>query len=276
MELARTSFGAIEFRRAGEGTKVALVLHGGHMHAGIELGEEYFLEHGYTVIVVSRPGYGRTPLTTGTTPDGFADAVSEMLQGLGIRRIVVVGISAGGRSAMRLAARHPGVVDKLVLQGSVSFAPWPDTATRLAGRIAFNPLSERLTWGMIRKGMRVAPRRAVSMMLSNMTRLDAASVVDQLSEEQIDELATMFSSMSSGRGFMNDLTAAAGDASDVPVPTLVIHSRHDKSVPFFHAELLDRQIPDSRLYVSDAESHLIWFSPHYREIRQVMRDFLND
>jgi pimeloyl-ACP methyl ester carboxylesterase len=276
MDIARTSLGDVEYRRAGQGSKVALVFHGGHMHAGIHLGYDYFVDHDYTVIAVSRPGYGRTPLSTGTTPDGFADALNEMLRELGIQRVVAVGISAGGRSAMRLAARHPGLVDNLVLQSSVSFAPWPDAMTRLAGMIAFNPLTERFTWALIRKGMQASPRRAVTMMLSNMTTLNAASVTRELSDDSIRNLAGMFSGMRSGRGFLNDLRTSGGDASDVLVPTLIIHSRYDKSVPLSHSELLARQVPDVRVYLSDAESHLIWFSPHYAGIRKAMRDFLGD
>jgi pimeloyl-ACP methyl ester carboxylesterase len=276
MDIARTSRGDIEYRRAGAGPKVAVILHGGHMHARIPLGDDYFLDHGYSVIAVSRPGYGGTPITTGTTPDGFADALAEMLPGLGVTRAVAVGISAGGRSAMRLAARHPALVERLVLQSSVSFAPWPDAMTRIAGRMAFNPATERVVWAMIRKGMQASPRRAVAMMLSSMTTLNAASVTRALEDKSVRDLAEMFSLMRSGRGFMNDLVTSGGDASDVAVPTLIIHSKHDKSVPLSHPELLARQIPDVRVYMSDAESHLVWFSPHYAGIRDAMRDFLGD
>jgi hypothetical protein len=38
----------------------SVVLHGGHMHAGIALGKR-LRNLGYGVLVASRPGYGRTP-----------------------------------------------------------------------------------------------------------------------------------------------------------------------------------------------------------------------
>jgi hypothetical protein len=40
-----------------------VIFHGGHVRAGLALGEEVFAEAGYTLLVPSRPGYGRTPLS---------------------------------------------------------------------------------------------------------------------------------------------------------------------------------------------------------------------
>ena len=57
----------IEYRLSGTlDGPVALVLHGGHMSAQVDLGEATFHKLGYTVITPSRPGYGRTPLTAGS------------------------------------------------------------------------------------------------------------------------------------------------------------------------------------------------------------------
>ena len=38
----------------------SVVLHGGHMHAGIALGKDVFANLGCSMLVASRPGYGRT------------------------------------------------------------------------------------------------------------------------------------------------------------------------------------------------------------------------
>ncbi len=266
--------GPIEYCRTGDGSVVALLLHGGHMHAGIGLGEDVFLEAGCGVMRVSRPGYGRTPLGTGSSPEAFAAALVELLADQGVNRVIPVGISAGGRSAMRLAALAPALVEKLVLLSSVSFAPWPDTTTRIAGTLAFNPLSERLTWPLIHRWFRADPRRAAAMMLSAMTNLDAKRIVRDYDTETITQLAEMFTRMRSGRGFLHDLRASGGDASEVSVPTLIVHSRHDRSVPLDHPTRLSHQIHNSRLFLSDAESHLIWFSPHYPEIKREIREFL--
>ncbi|MFD0533267.1 hypothetical protein ACFQY7_05205 [Actinomadura luteofluorescens] len=52
--------GPVEYRLEERGPRVVLMLHGGHMRAGLPLGEETFADAGCTVLAVSRPGYGRT------------------------------------------------------------------------------------------------------------------------------------------------------------------------------------------------------------------------
>jgi pimeloyl-ACP methyl ester carboxylesterase len=86
--------GPVECRLERRGEATIMVFHGGHMRAGLALGEEVFAEAGYTVLVPSRPGYGQTPVSTGGTVEGFTDATRELCTHLGITRLAaVVGVS---------------------------------------------------------------------------------------------------------------------------------------------------------------------------------------
>jgi pimeloyl-ACP methyl ester carboxylesterase len=59
------------------------------------------------VLAPSRPGYGRTPVSTGTSVTGFADVTRTLCAHLGITRLAaVVGTSGGGPTAVAMAA-HP-------------------------------------------------------------------------------------------------------------------------------------------------------------------------
>jgi pimeloyl-ACP methyl ester carboxylesterase len=274
MQVADATRGEIEYRLEKRGSKVALILHGGHMNASVHIGEDYFLEHNYTTLVVSRPGYGKTPLSAGDTPTEFAETLHEFLQLLAIDPVVLVGISAGGRTAMKLAAIHPENVEKLILQSSLSFAPWPDMKTRVAAYIAFNPFAEKCSWSLLRRFLNRNPRAAVKMMLANMTTLEPKAVVNIYSEQQLQALIEVFGAMSSGNGFMADMKVREDNATDVKVPTLIVHSNYDKTVPLSHPHLLAQEIQQARLYLTEAESHLIWFSSHYLETKKVMDDFL--
>ncbi len=274
MNRANTPHGDIEYRFEGSGKHVVLMLYGGHTNAQTHLGEDYFLGRGYKVLVVSRPGYGSTPLSTGRTPDEFADALAELLKELGIARVLVVGISAGGRTAMRFAARHAAMTRALILQSSISFAPWPDVMTRLGSYIGFNAITEKYTWKIMHSMLRKNPMALARRVISSLTILDAGKVVRDFTKEQQQEVTDLFAHMNSGSGFLNDIRTASNDATDVMVPTLIIHSKYDKSVPLSHPRLLAKQIKGAELYLSEAESHLIWFSPHYPEIQDVMDDFL--
>ncbi|MFC7641943.1 alpha/beta fold hydrolase [Streptosporangium lutulentum] len=79
-----------------------------------------------------------------TTSAAFADVTAELCRDLGVGRLAaVVGISAGGRTALAMAARHPHLVERLILQSAVGFLPWPDRRTRLGGRWYSTPASRR-------------------------------------------------------------------------------------------------------------------------------------
>jgi hypothetical protein len=61
-ELFMLESGPIEYRLDRRGPDVLLVMYGGHMRAGLALGEDAFAAAGFTVLAPSRPGYGRSPL----------------------------------------------------------------------------------------------------------------------------------------------------------------------------------------------------------------------
>lgn len=50
--------GQVEYRLDRRGDAVVVGFHGGHMRAGLALGEEVFAAAGCTALVPSRPGYG--------------------------------------------------------------------------------------------------------------------------------------------------------------------------------------------------------------------------
>ncbi|WP_157181281.1 alpha/beta fold hydrolase [Actinopolymorpha alba] len=273
--IAHLDAGPVEYRLEPRGEASVVVLHGGHNRAGLALGEEVFAEHGYTVLAPSRPGYGRTPLRTGRTPAGFADAVRELCGRLDIDRVTaVMGVSAGGRTAVTLAARHPAFVERLILESALSFHPWPDRRTRIAARVAFNGVTERATWAMVRALLRANPTRGLHLLLGDLSTKPADRVVAALSPDQRAALVGLFSQMRSGQGFLNDLHAAPDLTSDVCQPTLVIASRNDGAVDFAHAEALVAGIDRAELVVSQADSHLIWFSEDHPAIVDRIGHFL--
>lgn len=63
----------------------------------------------FDVIAVDLPGHGRTPWVAGTPmdPRSLAEAVSETLDALGVRRAHLLGNSLGGWTALELAAAAP-------------------------------------------------------------------------------------------------------------------------------------------------------------------------
>lgn len=128
--------GPIEFAEAGDGPAV-LVIHGagGGFDQGLDLGDT-FLGDGYRVIAPSRFGYLGTPLPADASPEAQADAHLRLLDALQLDRVPVIGVSAGGPSAMQLCLRHPERCSALILIVPMAWAPERDTTdARLSPRL---------------------------------------------------------------------------------------------------------------------------------------------
>jgi pimeloyl-ACP methyl ester carboxylesterase len=292
-QMIELAAGPVEYRLERRNPPTVLVLPGGHMRAGLALGEEVFADAGYTIVVPSRPGYGRTPLATGTSPDGFADAAAELCHRLGIEGLAaVVGQSASGPTAVAMAARHPHLVERLILQSAIGPLPWPDRRTRLASGLVFRPRTEPVTWALIHTLMRRAPTAGLRLLLRDLTSKPIGPFLAALQDRHRTLLLELFTRMRSGSGFHNDLhfmsqtmigSHAGGrdDTSDrraaqVTQPTLIIATRNDTAVPFAHAQTLAQAIPHARLITSHADSHFIWFGDDYPTIAATITGFLTD
>ncbi|MGB3301422.1 3-oxoadipate enol-lactonase [Gordonia sp. (in: high G+C Gram-positive bacteria)] len=91
------------------------------------------LEEHFQVIRYDTRGHGSSPVPAGPySIDELADDVVALLDGLGIERAHFVGLSLGGMTGMRLAARNPERVDRMVLLCTSAHMPpaqgWLDRA----------------------------------------------------------------------------------------------------------------------------------------------------
>jgi pimeloyl-ACP methyl ester carboxylesterase len=275
--VARLDAGPVEYRLEQRGDATVVVLHGGHVRAGLAVGEEVFATSGYTVLAPSRPGYGRTPLQTGVSVRGFADVTRALCEHLGIGKVAaVVGTSGGGPTAVAMAARHPDLVERLILQSAVGLLPWPDRRTRLAAYVGFAAVTEQVTWGAVHALLRLAPDAGLRLWLGALSTLPVRDVLAALRAEDRAWLLALFARMRSGRGFLNDLQATpdATAAAEVGQPTLVIATRNDGGVPFAQAQSLVAAIRHAELVESRAESHFIWLGSDWPAIAETIRVFL--
>lgn len=105
-----------EEARTGAAGPLLVWAHGwGHTHANLLPLAEAMRRAG-TSVLLDLPGFGASPLPPGAwgTSD-YADAVAEWLAGVAARPRIWIGHSFGCRVGLRLAARHPGLVDGLFL-----------------------------------------------------------------------------------------------------------------------------------------------------------------
>jgi len=276
--IIQTTQGIIEYREKGAATGPAmLVLNGGHINCdSLVANLDLLLNLGYRVIIPSRPGYGRTPLSTGKTTEEAADAMVALLDGLGIEKTSVMAISAGGRTALQLAGRHPARVEKLILQCALSHDYWPEPITKIIAYVLFNPLTEGAFWTVFRWIARSNPTGTLKMMMKNLTTLNPDEVVNHMTAEQQAMTLQMITESRSGAGFLNDVKHRSGDLSRITAPTFIVHSRFDGGVDFTHAEYSARHIRQAQLFEVPAESHLMWFGPANIAIEARLAEFLRE
>jgi pimeloyl-ACP methyl ester carboxylesterase len=272
--LVRTERGLIEYRSVGQGPAV-LVLNGGHTTCHSPLGHEaFFLAQGYQLIIPSRPGYGRTPSSTGKRAEAFADALVSLLDHLQLDQVIVVGISAGGPTALQLAGRHPARVSKVMLQNAATDGSYASGMIRFGTYVLFNPVLEGVLWAGFRAFGHVAPQAALKSLLPGLSRLPPDQVLATMSPVQQQAALALLQASRSGSGFLHDIHHQCGDLGRITAPVLIITSNYDSLVDSSHATYAHNHIPQAQLFVTEAESHLMWFSSHDDEIRAKMQEFL--
>jgi pimeloyl-ACP methyl ester carboxylesterase len=114
----------------------------------------------------------------------------------------------------------------------------------------------------------------LKVMMKSFTILPVDGVIKKMSEDQVKGVIEYLSHLQSGSGFLNDIHHQSGDISRIKASTLIIHSQYDGSNPVSHAEYAAEYIPNTELFITEAESHLIWFSKHNEQIEQKMIEFL--
>jgi pimeloyl-ACP methyl ester carboxylesterase len=112
----------LEVETCGRGSTVVLI-HGGNTDRRMWDREFAAWSDAYRVIRYDVRGFGRS--TRPAEPYASHEDLATILDSLGIRRVVIVGLSLGGRIAVDFALTHPDRVAGMVLVGpGLSGFPW--------------------------------------------------------------------------------------------------------------------------------------------------------
>lgn len=139
---------------------------------------------GFRTLRYDQPGHGRSPAPssadkiTQITFETLADDVAHLLRHLGITRLHAwVGVSMGGIKGVYFAARHPGIVDKLVVADAIESSPTvADAPTDVFA-------------------IRVAAAKAAGSMAQDLVNVGKRWFGDEWMAQNPDEMARMRKSM---------------------------------------------------------------------------------
>ena len=246
--VAQTARGAVEYAVAGTGPAV-LVVHGrpGGYDQGLMIAR-ILNDPEVRFIALSRPGYLRTPLETGRSPEEQGDALAALLDVLGVPQAAVIALSAGGPAAFQFALRHPSRC-----WGVVAIS----TRTR---RLARAPLGLRIMHSVL--GCSDAVGWLLSRLIGCMPQRAARRKAPLLEGVQ-----TFIPYSLRRAGSSNDLCQMARlshhPLSEIRTPTLVIHGTADRIVSCSDAELAANTVPQAQLIRIPGGGHGVFFVQHH-------------
>ncbi|GAA0463691.1 alpha/beta hydrolase [Paractinoplanes deccanensis] len=218
------------------------------------------LAAGHRVVLPDLPGSGSSPLPAGPLDlDAVADQVVAAADDAGLGTFRVAGASLGAPVAVRIAARHPERVEKLV--SVVGFAHARPTLR----------LNLELWAAMYAR--REPELGKLVVMLSFAEEFLAA-----LSEEQIAQYTAMMSAHPApGTSAQIELGLrldVRGDLAEVRTPALVVAAAGDRFVPPAHSRELAAGIPGARLAEVPGGHAALFEDP--RPTLAALLDFLGD
>lgn len=273
--IVKTAKGPVEYTLLEDGP-VILACHGTSSNCYSNDSYAPLLQAGFSVLTPSRPGYGRTPLTAGTSAKEAAEALVALLDALEIKTCTVFAISGGGPTGIALAAYWPQRIQRLALIAAISRPEERATEPSYQSQVAFYGPMHTVTWGMLHLMSLLSPNTMARQTMAIFSNHDSQEAFHRLTSEDIKNICRFYRRRSSRKGALNDLTHTVGKEllQKVKMPTLIIHSREDKSVPFSHAEWALAHIPKSELYESGVTGHFYWVGPDYQRVSQRLVDFL--
>ncbi len=242
-EVYSSQYGDIEYRLVGSGPTV-LVVHG--VTGGIDQGQflvNQFVPSGEScrLLYVSRFGYVNSSLPAEPSARLQAAAYKDLLDHLGIDRVVAFGNSAGGPSTIWFAIDYPERTRGLMLLSSA--APFSGPPPAVPPRLVF--ASDFLYWTVVK----VAPDALIGLLLpkelqSNLTSEERASIIRDV------YMASLPTSERTD-GIMFDNTISTPSVNNIPfeqvtVPTLILQAMDDPREKEGGTEL-GRRIAGSRL-----------------------------
>lgn len=253
----------------GSGTKLVL-LHSLFMDHSTWSAVAAELCSEYRVITPDLPGYGESekpaPGRFAYDIAAFTSAVADLYAALSLGRATVVGHGLGGAVALTLAARHPELVDKLVVVDPLaeSAAPWVFGRLAhlpLAGSLVFKQLLGRSLFGAYFRELFLANPRAISN-----SRLDNYY-------QSFNEPAARGSVLATLRATV-DTRPVAAQTSRIQKPTLILWGHRDRLLPPSVGQRLAREIRGARFELLDAGHAPQEERP--RELCEALRRFLRE
>ena len=249
----------LHYDRRGAGEPLLLIqgLGGNSLHWGEPFLRE--LERDFDVIAFDNRGAGRSAAFYGdlTTAGMAADALA-LLDGLGVERVHVLGISMGGMVAQELALAAPERVASLIL-GCTSCGGTQSRATDQA-------VIQKLTAAVLSGNRERMLRTGFELVVSAPFAADPANY-DPFADVARRHPADIPLLMSQQAAVVAHDTYSR--LRGLSVPTLVIHGSDDRMLAAVNGDLVASLIPGARLELLDGVGHIFFWEQPQRSAQLI-------
>ena len=244
--------GARVWYEAAGGGRPVLLLHGWGANAAAMRPIFDALRPDHAVYALDFPGFGQSPLPPAAWGVGeYAALAIAFLDSLGVSKADVVGHSFGGRVGIKLAAKWPDRVERLVL---VDSAGVPPTAT--PGRAA------------LRAGLRAGRAILSAPGLGTLKEKAEAMARDRLGSTDYRSAGPLRETF---------VKVVAEDLRpylpEIKAPTLLVWGENDQDTPLADAKAMESSIPDAGLVVLKGAGHFSYLD-RPADFARIVRNFL--
>jgi pimeloyl-ACP methyl ester carboxylesterase len=269
-QLLETKFGTMEYAIEGEG-KPVLLIHGagGGFDQGLWLGK-ICLDNNYQFIAPSKFGYLNSEVPENYSAKLQAELYKILLDHLGIKKVIVIGVSAGGPSAMEFANDYPQSVDKLILLSAVSMAPNTNDKPPIYIKIIQQIQKSDYAYWLFTKIFKTQMLSLLGIPSDDYKKFTPEQ--KNLAQEMLDVMHPM-SLRYEGTIIDGLIIKDFKIPQNITVQTLIIHSKNDGLVSYSHAEYSNNNIKGSKLILYDNGGH--GALSELKDVRNQIKNFLN-
>ena len=269
--ILETKYGKMEYAVRGHG-KPILLIHGagGGFDQGLWLGQ-VCLDGDYQFISPSKFGYLNSDAPAEYSAKIQAEQYRILLDYLGIEKVSIIGVSAGGPSSMQFASDYPERIEKLILLSAVSMPPNQNDKDPFFIKIIQTIQKSDFAYWFFTEVFKTQILSMVGIPADN---------YKQFTQEQ-KELANELLDVMHPMSLRQEGTVTDGliikdfiIPDNISVPTLIIHSKNDGLVSYDHAVYSNQHIKGSKLILYEKGGH--GAISELIDVRKQIKTFLNN
>lgn len=236
----------------GKGKDV-LVLHGWGANINTVLPIVNILKGKFRVHAIDLPGFGESDKPNEPIDSfKYADIVKTYIDNMGIKKLILIGHSFGGKISIILGSKYPELVDNIVLVNSAGLIP-------KRGPKYYLKVYSFKTLRFIYKNF--------FLWLKN--------------EGKMERFYKRFGSTDykDASGVMRKILVIVVNENLLPLlnkikaPTLLIWGDKDTATPLYMGKIMEKEIPDSGLVVLEGTGHYSYLDD-YQRFSVILRNFL--